>query len=171
MYLQIARHTLWLLTLVHLVLVFGFHQPPPVAGCGPVHSFPSSQTTLSSYALGVFWFYQVCARRGRSDSLPQKQFEPTPPNSSLRAVMIAQLAAVQYSVLWLGMASPPACVAGTVVGIGVACVLHRGLKRVYSLDPGVIEELTAAFFCVHVSPPAPATTGLVHNEGHGGTVR
>ena len=72
MYLQIARHTLWLLTLVHLVLVFGFHQPPPVAGCGPVHSFPSSQTTLSSYALGVFWFYQVCARRGRSDSLSRR---------------------------------------------------------------------------------------------------
>ena len=64
--------TPWLLTLVHLVLVFGFHQPPPVAGCGPVHSFPSSQTTLSSYALGVFWFYQVCARRGRSDSLARR---------------------------------------------------------------------------------------------------
>jgi len=59
LYLQIARHTLWALTLVHVVMMYVFHQPPPVAGCGPLNSFPSSQTTLSAYALGVSWFYEV----------------------------------------------------------------------------------------------------------------
>ena len=61
--------------------------------------------------------------------------------SSLRTIMTLQLICVVYSVLWLGFASPPACIAGVVVGACVAGVLHTSLVSVYS-DGDLVARLT-----------------------------
>jgi hypothetical protein len=59
LYLSIAKHTLFLLTLVQGAMLVGFDVPPPVHGCGPNQSFPSPQVTISAYALAVFLFYRT----------------------------------------------------------------------------------------------------------------
>jgi hypothetical protein len=126
LYISFAKHTLFLLTLVQGIMLVGFQVPPPVAGCGPDQSFPSPQVTISSYALAVFMFYG-------------SQFESGDP--MLHHAMNAQLICIIYSVLWLGLASPPSCFAGVTVGVCCAGILDANMCKVYN-DPGLVDALT-----------------------------
>lgn len=146
LYLTVAKHTLLFLTLVQVVLLLSFHTPPPVDGCGPVYSFPSPQVTLSAYALSVFLYYETTFESHRT---------------KLRIAMVTQMVAVQYSVLWLGMASPPGCLAGVAVGACVAGVMHRGMVGVYD-RADLLGSLSMFFECDDSgsAPPPPSRVGL-----------
>jgi hypothetical protein len=137
-YLRVAKSTLLLLTLVQTLLLFVFQVPPPVTGCGPAQSFPSTQVTISAYALSIFLSY--------SDVFVVHTYR-------LHTVMVLQLLCVQYSVLWLGFASAPSSLAAVVTGVTVAIVLHRSLITVYD-EPGLVVLLSRLLGSQPDPPPA-----------------
>jgi hypothetical protein len=116
LYLNLARYTLTMLTIMQIVLLALFREGPAVAGCGPSRSFPNPQTAISSYVFAIYMCYI--------------KVDPTSftRHSWLLAVMALQHCFVIQSVLWIGFASPIAVIAGCVIGTTSACLLHEILK-------------------------------------------
>jgi hypothetical protein len=113
LYLTLARYSLTLLTLLQFLLLLAFHESPPVAGCGPVRSYPNAQTAISSYSFAIY----VCYTKIDPSSIVRHRW--------LFSVMTIQHCIVIQSVLWIGFASPSSAIAGCVVGTMAACLLHE----------------------------------------------
>jgi hypothetical protein len=124
LYLNLARYTLTMLTILQIMLLAVFHQGPAISGCGPSRSFPNPQTAISSYSLAIYTCYikmdPSCFARHRW----------------MLAFMTIQNCAVIQSVLWIGFASPVAAIAGCAVGTMSACLLHEILTLSVSCKGG-----------------------------------
>jgi hypothetical protein len=124
LYLNLARYTLTMLTIVQFLLLGLFQEAPAIAGCGPGRSFPNPQTAISSYALAIY----VCYIRVDPISFTRHRW--------MLGVMVLQQCAVIQSVLWIGFASPIAAIAGCIVGAMSACLLHEILTLSMSCKGG-----------------------------------
>jgi hypothetical protein len=128
LYLNLARYTLTMLTIIQIVLLALFQEAPAIAGCGPNRAFPNPQTAISSYSLAIYVCYikvdHTCFMRHRW----------------MLAVMALQHCVVIQSVLWIGFASPIAVIAGCVVGTMSACLLHEILTISISYKGGWLVE-------------------------------
>lgn len=126
-YATLARYTISVLTLVQVVLMLIFDSPPPVTGCGPQSSFPCGQVTLSAYGLTMFMLFDS-GLHGQS--------------GWWRIFVQLQYFLVCHSVLCLGMASPAAITAATILGGSTACVLHVSILRAAAgMDGGLLQRL------------------------------
>ena len=126
-YATLASYTLTVLTIVQLLPVFTFDEPPPVLNCGPTNSFPCGQVTLSAYGLTMFMLF---------DSGLHKQ------SGWWRIFVQLQYLLVCQSVLCIGMASPAAISAATIIGGSTACILHVSILRAANhLDSGILQKI------------------------------
>lgn len=113
LYWAMAKYTILLLTLTTVGLLFLFDTPPPVLGCGPDQCFPSPQAALSAYGACTYFYYT--------------QMAPDLYSEKVHVLMVLNLGIVSLALLHLGMASPPAVLAGTLLGAVIACLLHEAL--------------------------------------------
>lgn len=113
LYWAMAKYTILLLTLTTVGLLFLFDTPAPVLGCGPDQCFPSPQAALSAYGACTYFYYTEMA--------------PGTYSEKVHFVMVWNLAVVSLALLHLGMASPPAILAGVMLGSVIACLLHEAL--------------------------------------------
>lgn len=128
-YFQIHKCTLTLLTLIQVLMLVVYNHCPPVIGCGPSKSFPCTQVALCAYLTVSVASYER-----------DFGFEEIETVSCIRKVMILN-AMVSYSVLCIGFADFPACVAGSIVGSVVACTVHALIVLTTNEKPVLFGQL------------------------------
>ena len=109
-YLMMARFTLTLLTIIQVGCLYIFRKSPPVVGCGPAQSFPSSQMSLCAYLMVTI----VCYGR---------DFRPN--SRKTRFCLVLVFVWVSYGVLTIGFADAASCIAGALLGSVVASTFHE----------------------------------------------
>jgi hypothetical protein len=124
-YFYLMRFVMMVMTAVLVTLQFALPRAPPIATCGPTHSWPCPQATLAAFGMSCLLRY--------SDDM-RKQ-------SDIKFLMgMLAVAFTLHAVLYLGFADPSSVVAGTIIGSVFAYIQHE-LMIVRRTWPKVLEWL------------------------------
>jgi hypothetical protein len=120
-----VRGALTALTVVHVVLLAAFNVFPPVVGCG-ARCYPCTQVSLCSFLLAALLCY---SRELRGQTLLQQ--------NSLTYVTVA----VTFSVLRIGVADAPSCLAGAISGSVLSVTFHAVFVYIRRKHPRMVQAI------------------------------
>jgi len=109
-YFYLMRFVMMVMTGVLVTLQFALPRAPPIATCGPTHSWPCPQATLAAFGIGCLLRYSEDVRQ----------------QSDIKCAMgMFAVAFTLHAVLYLGFADPSSVVAGTILGSVFAYIQHE----------------------------------------------